>query len=352
MAAQQGPRGLWLVRWRRAHGLRLAAPALVGKALLALASAGSGGHPVASRRGAGSDQQCRQGAPRGLPVTQLAALPGRRDGDQAGGETRCQLGQRALLQGWGQACGAGQVEAELNPGVGGVHRLAPRAGGAAEPPGQLVLSNHGAAHDDGFHAPDCPPWGPVAGGQQANAGIAAHSPDNASLADNCPHGGHRCQTATVIASAADVRAMRLALQVAAAAPTHGDVPIGAVVLAADGTVLAQAENRREVDHDPTAHAEVLALRAAGQALGSWRLAGASLVVTLEPCAMCAGAAVLARVDRLVFGAFDAKAGAVGSLWDLPRDRRLNHRPEVVSGVLAGDCAAQLTEFFRTSGAAG
>jgi tRNA(adenine34) deaminase len=124
-----------------------------------------------------------------------------------------------------------------------------------------------------------------------------------------------------------------------------DVPVGAVVLDAAGAILARATNARESTHDPTAHAEILALRAAGAVLGSWRLSGATLVVTLEPCTMCAGAAVLARVDRVVFGAWDPRRGAVGSLWDVVRDRRLNHRPEVVSGVRASECTALLDEFF-------
>ena len=112
-----------------------------------------------------------------------------------------------------------------------------------------------------------------------------------------------------------------------------------------GDDLGAAHNERELREDPTAHAEVLALRAAAQALGTWRLAGCTLVVTLEPCTMCAGAAVLARVDRVVYGATDPKAGAAGSLWDVVRDRRLNHRPEVVSGVLAAECSARLLAFF-------
>ena len=139
--------------------------------------------------------------------------------------------------------------------------------------------------------------------------------------------------------------MRLALSEAAAATAHDDVPVGAVVLDAAGTVLARAHNDREGTGDPTAHAEVLALRAAAQATGSWRLDGCTLVVTLEPCTMCAGAVVLARVARVVYGAVDEKAGAAGSLWDVLRDRRLNHRPEVVSGVLADECGALLKEFF-------
>jgi tRNA(adenine34) deaminase len=140
-------------------------------------------------------------------------------------------------------------------------------------------------------------------------------------------------------------AMRAALDQAGQASAHDDVPIGAVVVAGDGRVLGAGHNRREVDADPTAHAEVLALRAAARARGQWRLAGCTLVVTLEPCAMCAGASVLARVDRVVFGAYDDKAGAAGSLWDLVRDRRLNHRPEVVAGVLADECGAVLRGFF-------
>ncbi|MDQ1018049.1 tRNA(adenine34) deaminase [Streptomyces afghaniensis] len=142
-------------------------------------------------------------------------------------------------------------------------------------------------------------------------------------------------------------AMRLALAEAAEAVRGGDVPVGAVVLAPDGTtVLAAGHNEREAGGDPTAHAEVLALRRAAAALGRWRLAGCTLVVTLEPCTMCAGAIQQSRVDRLVYGARDEKAGAAGSLWDLVRDRRLNHRPEVIEGVLAEECARALTEFFR------
>jgi len=139
--------------------------------------------------------------------------------------------------------------------------------------------------------------------------------------------------------------MRRALAVAAPAAGHGDVPVGAVVLDAGGQVLAEACNERELTGDPTAHAEVLALRCAASRLGSWRLSGCTLVVTLEPCTMCAGALVLARVDRLVYGAPDPKAGAVGSLWDVVRDRRLNHRPEVIGGVLPAECAELLRAFF-------
>ncbi|KLO25413.1 CMP deaminase [Mycolicibacter heraklionensis] len=125
-----------------------------------------------------------------------------------------------------------------------------------------------------------------------------------------------------------------------------DVPVGAVVVGPDGTVLAQAANAREALGDPTAHAELLAIRAAAAVLGDgWRLTGATLAVTLEPCTMCAGALVAARVERLVFGAFEPKTGAVGSLWDVVRDRRLNHRPQVRGGVLAAECAAPLEAFF-------
>jgi tRNA(adenine34) deaminase len=141
--------------------------------------------------------------------------------------------------------------------------------------------------------------------------------------------------------------MRLALDEARAALTTFDVPIGAVVLDAAGQVIGRGRNRREAEGDPTAHAEVVALREAARRRGEWRLEGCTLVVTLEPCTMCAGALVLARVDRLVFGAFDEKAGAVGSLWDVVRDRRLNHRPEVIGGVLAEESSAVLLEFFGT-----
>jgi len=141
-------------------------------------------------------------------------------------------------------------------------------------------------------------------------------------------------------------AMRAALDEARAALATGDVPIGAVVVAPDGSVVSRGRNVREAQADPTGHAEVVALRDAARARGEWRLPGHTLVVTLEPCTMCAGAAVLSRVDRIVLGAWDAKAGAVGSLWDVVRDRRLNHRPEVVSGVLAEDSTRLLEAFFR------
>lgn len=162
--------------------------------------------------------------------------------------------------------------------------------------------------------------------------------------------------------------MRLALDQAGLAVRGGDVPVGAVVLSPDGTtVLGAGHNEREATGDPTAHAEVLAIRRAAATLneatlneaarnasgaggerraGEWRLTGCTLVVTLEPCTMCAGALVQSRVDRVVYGARDDKAGAAGSLWDVVRDRRLNHRPEVIEGVLAAECAQLLTDFFR------
>lgn len=129
----------------------------------------------------------------------------------------------------------------------------------------------------------------------------------------------------------------------------GDVPVGAVVYGPDGTELAFARNERELTGDPTAHAEILALRRAAATVGSWRLDGCTLVVTLEPCTMCAGALVLARIGAVVFGAWEPKTGAVGSLWDVVRDRRLNHRPEVYGGVLEAECAAVLRAFFRSPG---
>ena len=139
--------------------------------------------------------------------------------------------------------------------------------------------------------------------------------------------------------------MQAALAEARVAYDAGDVPIGAVVLSSAGDVIGTGHNVREAQGDPTGHAEVVALRAAAAARGEWRLTGCTLVVTLEPCTMCAGAAVLARVDRIVFAAYDDKAGAVGSLWDVVRDRRLNHRPEVLGGVLAEESTALLDGFF-------
>ena len=140
--------------------------------------------------------------------------------------------------------------------------------------------------------------------------------------------------------------MREALALAPEALATGDVPVAALVLGPDGEVLARAVNEREKTDDPTAHAEVLAIRAAAAALGDWHLTEATLVVTLEPCVMCAGAILSARIPRLVFGAWDEKAGAAGSVYDVVRDRRLNHRVEVLAGVEAEACAALLLEFFE------
>lgn len=146
-------------------------------------------------------------------------------------------------------------------------------------------------------------------------------------------------------AAADRAAMRRALALAAEAGARGDVPVGAVVTDASGTVIGEGRNLREVAHDPTAHAEIVAMREAAASLASWHLAGCTLVVTLEPCLMCAGALLQARVDRLVFGAWDDKAGAAGSVYDVVRDRRLPHRAEVVAGVEADAAAALLRAFF-------
>ena len=150
----------------------------------------------------------------------------------------------------------------------------------------------------------------------------------------------------MISTARDLDAMRRALALADAAASDDDVPVGAVVLDAAGEIIGEGLNLREVTHDPTAHAEVVALRQAATRLGSWHLAGCTLVVTLEPCVMCAGAILQARVPRVVFGAWDAKAGAAGSMYDLLRDRRLPHRVEVVGGVDEEHATAQLQAFFR------
>ena len=144
----------------------------------------------------------------------------------------------------------------------------------------------------------------------------------------------------------DERWMREALAAAAEAAAAGEVPVGAVVVQG-GAVIARAANRTVCDQDPTAHAEVLVLRGAARALGRWRLDDCTLVVTIEPCAMCAGALVLSRIERVVFGAWDEKAGMVGSVGDLLRHPRLNHRPEVVGGVLADECAALISTFFAS-----
>ncbi|WP_306513928.1 nucleoside deaminase [Janibacter hoylei] len=146
--------------------------------------------------------------------------------------------------------------------------------------------------------------------------------------------------------------MGRALELAAAAVADGDIPVGAVVVDAAGEIIGEGRNTRERDGDPTGHAEVVALRAAAEAKGEWRLEGCTLVVTLEPCAMCAGAVVAARVPRVVLGAWDAKAGACGSVWDVVRDRRSIHRAEVVGGVREGECARLLLDFFAEHRGAG
>jgi tRNA(adenine34) deaminase len=143
--------------------------------------------------------------------------------------------------------------------------------------------------------------------------------------------------------------MLAALAAAREALTSGDVPVGALLISAAGDVLAVGRNERELHNDPTAHAEIVALRAAARNRGDWQLPGTTLVVTLEPCVMCAGAILAARVDRVVFGAWDEKAGAAGSVYDVLRDRRLNHRVEVFAGVRAAECAALLSDFFRAAG---
>ena len=147
------------------------------------------------------------------------------------------------------------------------------------------------------------------------------------------------------ASVQDAAAMRLAIDEALAAAEQGEIPIGAVVLASDGQVVASAHNERESSNDPTAHAEVLALRRAAQHLGGWRLDDCTLVVTLEPCPMCAGAVVMSRISRLVFGAWNDEYGAAGSRWDLVRDRRLSSRTEVIGGLLADECGAMVSGFL-------
>ena len=139
--------------------------------------------------------------------------------------------------------------------------------------------------------------------------------------------------------------MRLALAQAVGSADPDEVPVGAVILDEAGTVIAPGRNRRERDHDPTAHAEIVAIRQAARSLGSWRLTGLTLVVTLEPCTMCAGAITAARLSRCVFGPPDPRAGAVGSLWDVLRDTRLDHRPEVIGGILAQECGEVLRDFF-------
>jgi tRNA(adenine34) deaminase len=147
--------------------------------------------------------------------------------------------------------------------------------------------------------------------------------------------------------AADEALMRRALELARRAPATGDVPIGAFVCDPAGSVVGEGWNRREATGDPTAHAEILALRAAAATIGSWQLTGCTLVVTVEPCTMCAGAVVLGRIDTVVFGCWEPKTGAAGSLWDVLRDRRLTHRVQVRGGVLQAECATLLRDFFAT-----
>jgi tRNA(adenine34) deaminase len=154
-------------------------------------------------------------------------------------------------------------------------------------------------------------------------------------------------TITAGNTASDEALVRSALAVAEGALCTGDVPVGAVVVGPDGRELARACNAREATGDPTAHAEILALRRASEMVGGWRLDGCTIAVTVEPCTMCAGAIGLARVARVVFGAWEPRTGAAGSLWDVLRDRRQVHRPEVVGGVLAAECAALLESFFAT-----
>ncbi|MBC8373258.1 MAG: nucleoside deaminase [Planctomycetes bacterium] len=146
--------------------------------------------------------------------------------------------------------------------------------------------------------------------------------------------------------------MAVAIDQALLAQDEGDVPIGAVIAGDDGEIIAVAHNRRIIDADPTAHAEILAIQAAAEAIGDWRLSGCTMVVTLEPCCMCAGAIVLARMDRVVYGAADPKAGAVNTLYQFCSDPRLNHRCDIVAGVQAEKCGGLLTDFFRAQRAAG
>jgi tRNA(adenine34) deaminase len=141
--------------------------------------------------------------------------------------------------------------------------------------------------------------------------------------------------------------MRHALTLAERAADAGDVPVGALVVDSSGTVVGEGWNRREADRDPTAHAEVVALRAAAERFGTWRLEGCTLVVTMEPCPMCAGASMLARIERIVLGGWDPKLGACGSVWDVVRDRRSTHRAEVVGGVLEQECGEVVRRFFAT-----
>ena len=158
--------------------------------------------------------------------------------------------------------------------------------------------------------------------------------------------GRRFESSTERTLLNDLDFMSEALGLAAEAASFGEVPVGAVAVK-DGAIIGRGYNRRELDHDPFSHAELLAMREAAAALGVWRLSGVTVYVTLEPCVMCAGAMVQSRVDRVVFGAFDPKAGAVGSLFNVVQDARLNHRVEVVSGVLGDECSWLLKTFFKT-----
>ena len=157
--------------------------------------------------------------------------------------------------------------------------------------------------------------------------------------------GNSLERVNLPARATDLEAMDRALVLAAEAAEHGDIPVGAVVMDGAGTIIGEGRNLREVTHDPLAHAEVVALRAAAASLGSWNLSRCTLVVTLEPCLMCAGAIVQSHLDRLVFGAWDDKAGAAGSMYDVVRDRRLPHRAEVIAGVREHEASALLRDFF-------
>jgi tRNA(adenine34) deaminase len=185
-----------------------------------------------------------------------------------------------------------------------------------------------------------------------HVGAASSGDDAASGGDGAASGGdgaaRRATTPPPAATSpgeADERLMRLAIEQAELAIAHGDVPVGAVIADEHGHVIATGHNERELRQDPSAHAEMIALRSAAEHIGHWRLLGTTLYVTLEPCAMCAGAIVLARVPRVVYGTDDPKAGAAGSVLDILAEPRLNHRPEVVKGVLQGECAALLKDFF-------
>ena len=224
---------------------------------------------------------------------------------------------------------SGLVEPGMTLFAGGEPPERPVREGCGEGGGELVRDAAGEVvrePDQGLDCPsDCRPGGEAVG---AHSREPAHASAHESVRQR-----------------ADAALMRLALAEAIAAPAGGDVPIGAVVVDAAGEVLGRGHNMREALSDPTAHAEILALREAAALLGTWNLSGCTLAVTVEPCTMCAGAAVAARLDAVVFGCWEPKTGAAGSLWDVLRDRRLTHRVEVRSGVLADQCAALLAEFF-------